>query len=141
MAVIGPAASAAPTDAGRGSAYVTPPSSVTPLQGIEQAAGPGHVGQVRPGPAHRHVPAGHPGLRAHPGLPGDRPAGYTGTLTAPQTGTYVLAMNRADNTTVALDGQEILAPGPRGDDVLGRGGVAAGQTVHREVSGGGGRPG
>ena len=40
VAVIGPAASAAPTDTGGGSAFVTAPFSVTPLQGI-QAAAPG----------------------------------------------------------------------------------------------------
>jgi beta-glucosidase len=41
VAVIGPAASAAPADAGGGSAYVTAPFSVTPLQGLRAAAGPG----------------------------------------------------------------------------------------------------
>src|ERR1700734_1068363 len=41
IAVIGPAASAAPTDTGGGSAYVTSTFNVTPLQGIEAAAGTG----------------------------------------------------------------------------------------------------
>ena len=41
IAVIGPAASAAPTDTGGGSAYVTSTFNVTPLQGIQAAAGPG----------------------------------------------------------------------------------------------------
>jgi hypothetical protein len=41
VAVIGPAASAAPVDTGGGSAYVTSTFNVTPLQGIEAAAGPG----------------------------------------------------------------------------------------------------
>ena len=41
VAVIGPAASASPTDTGGGSAYVTSPFNVTPLQGIQAAAGPG----------------------------------------------------------------------------------------------------
>ena len=41
VAVIGPAASAAPADAGGGSAYVTSPFSVTPLQGLRAAARPG----------------------------------------------------------------------------------------------------
>src|SRR6202035_4582377 len=39
VAVIGPAASAAPTDTGGGSAYVTSTFNVTPLQGIQAAAG------------------------------------------------------------------------------------------------------
>ena len=38
IAVIGPAASAAPTDTGGGSAYVTSTFNVTPLQGIQAAA-------------------------------------------------------------------------------------------------------
>ena len=41
VAVIGPAASASPVDTGGGSAYVTSTFNVTPLQGIEAAAGPG----------------------------------------------------------------------------------------------------
>ena len=41
IAVIGPAASASPTDTGGGSAFVTAPFSVSPLQGIQAAAGPG----------------------------------------------------------------------------------------------------
>ena len=41
VAVIGPAASAAPTDTGGGSAYVTSTFNMTPLQGIQAAAGPG----------------------------------------------------------------------------------------------------
>jgi len=41
VAVIGPAASAAPAPTGGGSAFVTAPFSVTPLQGLQAAAGPG----------------------------------------------------------------------------------------------------
>src|SRR5579862_5669204 len=41
VAVIGPAASAAPTDTGGGSAHVTSTINVTPLQGIQAAAGTG----------------------------------------------------------------------------------------------------
>ena len=39
--MIGPAASVSPTDTGGGSAFVTAPFSVTPLQGIQAAAGSG----------------------------------------------------------------------------------------------------
>src|SRR5258708_6294477 len=39
VAVIGPAASAAPVDGGGGSAHVTSTFNVTPLQGIEATAG------------------------------------------------------------------------------------------------------
>src|SRR6201996_2337891 len=41
VAVIGPAASAAPTDTGGGSGHVTSTFNVTPLQGIQAAAGTG----------------------------------------------------------------------------------------------------
>jgi beta-glucosidase len=41
IAVIGPSASASPTYAGGGSAYVIPSSTVTPLAGIQAAAGAG----------------------------------------------------------------------------------------------------
>ncbi len=41
MAVIGPAASAQPDYTGGGSAYVTAPFHVTPLQGLQAAAGSG----------------------------------------------------------------------------------------------------
>ena len=41
IAVIGPSASVSPTYAGGGSAYVIPSSTVTPLAGIQAAAGSG----------------------------------------------------------------------------------------------------
>jgi beta-glucosidase len=113
IAVIGPAASAAPTDTGGGSAYVTSTFNVTPLQGIQSAA-----------------PAGTP-VKYVQGLPTDTslstipssdlsPAyastgygdSYTGTLTAPETGTYVLAFQNPGSYTVtylSLNGKEILA--------------------------------
>ena len=62
VAVIGPAASASPAYTGGGSAYVTAPFHVTPLQGIQAAAGIGHQRLVHAGPAHRHVADAHPQL-------------------------------------------------------------------------------
>ena len=41
VAVIGPSASASPTNGGGGSAYVVPSSTDTPLQGLQAAAGSG----------------------------------------------------------------------------------------------------
>jgi beta-glucosidase len=114
IAVIGPAASASPTDTGGGSAYVTAPFNVTPLQGIEQAA-------ARPGTSVSYTQ----GLPADASLspipapalaPAFAPTGdggtYTGTLTAPQTGTYVLAFQNPGGykaTNLSLNGREILA--------------------------------
>ena len=47
VAVIGPAASTQPLYGGGGSAYVVPSSTVTPLAGLEAAAGPGtHINYV-----------------------------------------------------------------------------------------------
>jgi beta-glucosidase len=114
IAVIGPAASASPTDTGGGSAYVTAPFNVTPLQGIEQAA-------ARPGTSVSYTQ----GLPADTSLspipapaltPAYAPTGsggtYTGTLTAPETGTYVLAFQNPGSykvTNLSLNGREILA--------------------------------
>ena len=68
VAVIGPAASAAPVYTGGGSAYVTAPSQVTPLQGIQAAAGSGTTVSYTQGLPDRHGADAHPQLRAQPGL-------------------------------------------------------------------------
>jgi beta-glucosidase len=99
VAVIGPAASAAPADAGGGSAYVTSAFSVTPLQGLRAAAGPGTSVSYTQG-----LPA-DTSLRP---IPGSVLTG-TGTLTAPQTGTYVLALKTTGRpAALFLDGAKIL---------------------------------
>jgi beta-glucosidase len=92
VAVIGPAASAAPVYAGGGSAYVIPSATVSPLAGIKS---------VDPGATYTQGLPADTSLKAIP--PADlspaypatgTPFGgsYTGTLTAPETGTYVLAI-------------------------------------------------
>jgi beta-glucosidase len=100
VAVIGPAASAAPTDSGGGSAHVTAPFSITPLQGIRAAAKRGTT------------------VTYTQGLPTDTslspvPASAltsSGTLTAPETGTYVMALTSPDSrASLSLDGIQILA--------------------------------
>lgn len=113
VAVIGPSASPTPTDGGGGSAYVLPSGTVTPLQGLEAAAG------------------GHTRLTYTQGLPTDGSLGaipstdlspayaatpfggsYTGTLTAPETGTYVLALTNSCGcytpTYLSLDGTQLI---------------------------------
>jgi beta-glucosidase len=93
VAVIGPAASAAPADAGGGSAYVNPPFTVTPLQGIGAAAGPGTT------------------VTYTQGLPADTSLTpiRAGTITAPDTGTYVLAVSTSGHRAVlSLNGRQIL---------------------------------
>ena len=109
VAVIGPAASAAPTDTGGGSAYVTSHVQRDPAAGHPGRRGLGHHGQLHPGPAHRHVADADPEHRTL--TPAYAPTGYggtyTGTLTAPETGTYVLAFQNPGCYTVtnlSLDG-------------------------------------
>jgi beta-glucosidase len=111
VAVIGPAASAAPDDAGGGSAYVTAPFSVTPLQGLRAAAGPGTTVSYTQGlPADTSL-APIPAAALSPAFTGTgRGGSYAGTLTAPQTGTYVLAVKSAgQRSTLYLNGAEVLA--------------------------------
>jgi beta-glucosidase len=129
VAVIGPAASAAPADAGGGSAYVTSPFSVTPLQGLRAAAGPGTT------------------VSYAQGLPTDTSLSHipsssltrTGTLTAPQTGTYVLALKSVGHrSALSVDGAQVLAdPGLRPTTTYSVGiSLSAGQKYAVRVSGG-----
>ena len=113
VAVIGPAASAAPTDTGGGSAYVTSTFNVTPLQGIEAAAGPGTtVNYVQGLPTDTSLTP-IPSADLSPAYaPTNYGGSYTGTLTAPETGTYVLAFQNPGSynvTNLSLDGQVLLA--------------------------------
>jgi beta-glucosidase len=113
VAVIGPAASTQPTDGGGGSAYVLPSQTVTPLQGLEAAAGHGtHLSYAQGLPADTALPA-IPASALSPAY-AQTPFGgsYSGTLTAPETGTYVLAISNTCTcytpTTLTFDGQELI---------------------------------
>jgi beta-glucosidase len=127
VAVIGPGASAAPTDSGGGSAHVTAPFSVTPLQGIRAAAKRGTT------------------VTYTQGLPADTslspiPASAltpSGRLTAPETGTYVIALKSpSSRAALSLDGKQILADaGTPPTDSVGVN-LRAGQTYPLRVSGG-----
>ncbi|MGD0700799.1 MAG: glycoside hydrolase family 3 C-terminal domain-containing protein [Trebonia sp.] len=143
VAVIGPAASAAPTYTGGGSAHVTSTFNVTPLQGIEAAAGTGTTvnyvqglptdTSLSPIPAADLTPA-----YAATGYGGS----YTGTLTAPETGTYVLAFQNPGSynaTNLYLDGKEILSnPGTPPVSTYSVGvDLTAGQTYTLSLSGSG----
>ena len=114
MAVIGPAASAAPTPTGGGSAFVTAPFSVTPLQGLQAAAGPGTNVVYQQGlPTDTSLPAIPASALSPEYAPTPLGGSYTGTLSAPETGTYVLAITNPCGcytaTTLSLDGTEILS--------------------------------
>ncbi len=143
VAVIGPAASAAPTDTGGGSAYVTSTFNVTPLQGIQAAAGSGTtVNYVQGLPTDTSL-SPIPSTDLTPAYAATGYGGsYTGTLTAPETGTYVLAFQNPGSyttTNLYLNGQEILAnPGtPPVSTYSVSVNLTAGQTYTLSLSGGG----
>ncbi len=113
VAVIGPAASAAVTYGGGGSAAVLPSATVSPLQGIQAAAGSGTPVSYTQGlPTDTSLPA-IPAANLSPAY-APTPFGgtYTGTLTAPETGTYVLAITNDCGcytpTYLTLNGKQIL---------------------------------
>jgi beta-glucosidase len=113
IAVIGPSASVSPTYAGGGSAYVIPSATVSPLQGIQAAAGSGTSVTYQQGlPADTALPA-IPSADLSPAYaPTPFGGSYTGTLTAPETGTYVLALTNPcscyTSTYLSLNGTQIL---------------------------------
>jgi beta-glucosidase len=143
IAVIGPAASASPTDTGGGSAYVTSTFNVTPYAGIQAAAGAGTTvtytqglptdTSLSPIPTSDLTPAYH-----STGYGGS----YTGTLTAPESGTYILAFRNPASytaTNLYLDGREILSnPGTPPVFTYSVGvDLVAGQKYTLQLSGGG----
>jgi beta-glucosidase len=113
IAVVGPAADASPVYAGGGSAYVLPSGTVSPLAGIKAAAGSGTSVAYQPGlPTDTSLPA-IPAADLSPAYaPTPFGGSYTGTLTAPETGTYVLAITNPcgcyTSTYLSLDGKQII---------------------------------
>src|SRR5580704_17937244 len=83
VAVIGPAASAAPTDTGGGSAHVTSTFNMTPLQGIQAAAGTGTTVNYVQGLTTDTSLSAIPATDLSPAYaPTGYGGSYTGTLTA-----------------------------------------------------------
>ena len=113
IAVVGPAADASPVYAGGGSAYVIPSGTVSPLAGIKAAAGSGtNVAYSQGLPVDTALPA-IPSSDLSPAYaPTPFGGSYTGTLTAPETGTYVLAITNPcgcyTSTYLSLDGKQII---------------------------------
>jgi beta-glucosidase len=113
IVVVGPAASASPTYVGGGSTYVIPSQTVSPLQGLRAAAGPGTRIVYRQGlPTDTSLPA-IPSPALTPAYAAAPATGvYIGTLTAPQTGTYVLAINNScacfSSAYLYLDGRQLI---------------------------------
>jgi len=123
IAVIGPSAQASPTNGGGGSAQVLPSKTVSPLQGLESAVKPGtHLSYTQGLPTDASLPA----IPSTALTPAYAPTGfggsYSGTLTAPQTGTYVFAVTNQCScytpTYLTLNGKQILDnPGTPPQDV------------------------
>ena len=113
VAVIGPSASASPTYGGGGSAYVLPSATVSPLAGIQAAAGAGTSVTYQQGlPTDTSLPS-IPASNLTPAYaPTPFGGSYTGTLTAPETGTYVLALTNPcgcyTSTYLSLDGTQLI---------------------------------
>jgi beta-glucosidase len=123
IAVIGPAAQSQPVTAGGGSATVTAPSVITPLQGIRSVVhgrrkltyvpGLPEAGEFSPIPATDLGPA-----TPTPGTP----SLLSATLSVPETGTYVLAFSEPPYfipVTLSVDGTPVAVnPGtpPLGTD-------------------------
>ncbi len=144
IAVIGPAASAQPDYTGGGSAYVTSTFSVTPLQGIQAAAGAGTSVSYTQGLPTDTSLTPIPSADLTPAYTGTGFGGtYTGTLTAPETGTYVLAFENPcgcySTVSLSLDGKQILAnPGTPPVSTYSVGvNLVAGQAYTLQLSGGG----
>ena len=113
IAVIGPSASASPTYGGGGSARVVPPFTVSPLQGLTAAAGTGTSVTYQQGlPTDASLPAIPSSALSPAYSPTPFGGTYSGTLTAPETGTYVLSLNNPcgcyTSTILSVNGKEIL---------------------------------
>ncbi len=118
VAVIGPAASTQPIYGGGGSAYVNPSQTVTPLAGLQAAAGSGTNITYTPGLPTDTSLAAIPSSDLSPAFVpitsfSNFGQTYTGTLTAPETGTYVLAITNPCGCYtpeyLTLDGRQLIA--------------------------------
>jgi beta-glucosidase len=142
VAVIGPSAAVSPTDGGGGSAAVVASSSETPLQGITAVAGTGTKVVYRQGlPTDTALPA-VPAADLSPAYaPTPYGGTYTGTLTAPETGTYAFALTNPCGCYAAADlsvgGQALVAdPGtPPVSTYSASVHLTAGQTYPVQITG------
>ena len=115
VAVIGPSASVAPTDAGGGSAYVVPSQTVTPLQGHpDQPSGRAPTSSTSRDcrPTTHCPPIPSDGTEPRPTRRRRYGGTYTGTLTAPATGTVRARVLKPCTcytpTYLSLDGKQLL---------------------------------
>jgi beta-glucosidase len=142
VAVIGPSANASPTYGGGGSAYVIPSGTVSPLQGLEAAAGNGTQLSYTQGlPTDSSLPAIPASALTPAYAPTPFGGSYTGTLTAPETGTYIVAISNPCGcytpTYLSLNGQQLIDdPGTPPVSVYSTAvDLTAGQTYTISISG------
>jgi beta-glucosidase len=143
VAVIGPAGDASPIYGGGGSAYVIPSTTVTPYQGISALDGASNVTYTQGLPTDSSL-AAIPATNLSPAFaPLGFGASYTGTLTAPETGTYVLALTNPcfcySSEYLSLNGTQLIdnpsTPPVHVYSVAVN--LTAGSTYQLSVSGGG----
>ena len=115
IAVIGPSADAAPTYGGGGSARVVPSDPVSPLTGMESAVGRGTnitYTQGLPTDASLSAIPASDLPTPTPTLKSQWSGSYTGTLTAPETGTYVFAVQNGcgcyNPAYLSVNGTQVL---------------------------------
>jgi beta-glucosidase len=114
IAVIGPAASAQPVYGGGGSATVIPSSIETPLEGIQAGAATGTTVTYTQGLPTDTSLSPIPASDLSPAYaPTSTGATYSGTLTAPETGTYVFAIDASCQcyapTYLSVAGRTLIA--------------------------------
>ncbi len=100
IAIIGPAASAQVITSGGGSAHVIPGPVVSPLEGI-QAASSGSVTYSQGLPTDAELTAIPSSALSTPYEPTNYGGSYSATLTAPETGTYILGFSNPGSYNVA----------------------------------------
>ncbi len=110
IAVIGPAASAQTTTGGGGSAHVIPSATTTPLAGIE-AASTGSISYTQGLPTDAELTPIPAADLSAPYSGTNYGGSYTATLTAPETGTYILGFTNPGSynvTSLTINGTTII---------------------------------
>ena len=113
LAVIGPAAGGATVSGGDGTASVESPGTVTPLNGIRGRAASGSSITYTAGLPHLSALTSIPSADLSPAYPSGGTGGnFAATLTAPQTGTYVLSFTPGtiyQQVVLSVDGVPLIS--------------------------------
>ena len=113
IAVIGPAASAQVTYGGGGSAHVIPSAQVTPLDGISSTVGSSNVSYAQGLPTDAQLTPIPADALSTPYSGTDFGGSFEATLTAPETGTYIIGFSNECNcytaSDLAINGQKLIS--------------------------------